>query len=158
MSKKIMLKSSDGEYFEVEEAVARQSQTLANLIEDDCTDGEIPLTNVTSEILAMVVKYCKKHVVVDGGDDSSSSSTSEEDLKKWDADFMQMDKSTMFDLILAANYLNVASLLDLACQTVADMITACNDAAEIRAKFSIVNDFTPEEEAEIAKENQWAFQ
>ncbi|XP_056864380.1 uncharacterized protein LOC130511419 [Raphanus sativus] len=43
-------------------------------------------------------------------------------------------------------------------RAVADMITACNDAAEIRAKFSIVNDFTPEEEAEIAKENQWAFQ
>ncbi|KAJ0254846.1 SKP1 component [Hirschfeldia incana] len=158
MSKKITLKSSDGESFEVEEAVARQSQTLANLIEDNCTDGEIPITNVTSNILAKVVEYCKKHVVVDGGDDSSSSSTSEEDLKKWDADFMQVDQSTMFDLILAANYLNVASLLDLACQTVADMITACKGAEEIRAKFGIENDFTPEEEAEIAKATQWAFQ
>ncbi|KAG2325473.1 hypothetical protein Bca4012_039999 [Brassica carinata] len=153
MSKKIMLKSSDGESFELEEAVARQSQTLANLIEDNCTDGGIPIPNVTSKILAMVVEYCKKHV---DGDDSSSST--EEDLKKWDADFMQMDQSTMFDLILAANYLNVASLLDLACQTVADMITACKDAAEIRAKFSIPNDFTPEEEAKIDEENQWAFQ
>ncbi|KAL0668482.1 hypothetical protein Bca4012_031186 [Brassica carinata] len=122
-----MLKSSDGESFEVEEEVARQSQTLANLIEDNCTDGEIPIANVTSKILGMVVEYCKKHVVVvDGGDDSSSSSTSEEDLKKWDADFMQIDQSTI--------------------------------AAEIRAKFGIENDFTPEEEAEIVKENQWAFE
>ncbi|KAL0772382.1 hypothetical protein Bca101_037533 [Brassica carinata] len=145
MSKKIMLKSSDGESFEVEEEVARQSQTLANLIEDNCTDGEIPIANVTSKILGMVVEYCKKHVVVvDGGDDSSSSSTSEEDLKKWDADFMQIDQSTI--------------LLDLACQTVADMIAVCKSAAEIRAKFGIENDFTPEEEAEIVKENQWAFE
>ncbi|KAF8085826.1 hypothetical protein N665_0645s0005 [Sinapis alba] len=153
MSKKIVLKSSDGETFEVEEAVARQSQTLANLIEDNCSDGEIPISNVTSKILAMVLEYCNKHV-----SESESSSSSEEDLKKWDAEFMQMEQSTMFDIILAANYLNVASLLDLACQTVADMIAACKDGAEIRAKFGIPNDYTPEEEAEVLKENQWAFQ
>ena len=28
---------------------------------------------------------------------------------------------------------------------------------EIRQTFNIKNDFTPEEEAEIRKENQWAF-
>lgn len=40
----------------------------------------------------------------------------------WDAEFVKVDQSTLFDLILAANYLNIKSLLDLTCQTVAQMI------------------------------------
>ncbi|CAH2063457.1 unnamed protein product [Thlaspi arvense] len=152
-TKKIVLKCSDGETFEVDEAVALQSQTIAHLVEDDCADSGIPLANVTGKILAMVIEYCKKHVAVDGGE-----SLSEEDLKKWDAEFMQIDQSTIFELILASNYLNIKSLLDLTCQTIADMISACKNAEEIRQKFGIQNDFTPEEEEEVRKENQWAFE
>jgi len=52
--KKIILKSSDGETFEIEEAVAVQSQTIKHLIDDECVnDTEIPLTNVTGKILAL---------------------------------------------------------------------------------------------------------
>lgn len=40
----------------------------------------------------------------------------------WDAEFVKVDQSTLFDLILAANYLNIKGLLDLTCQTVAQMI------------------------------------
>ena len=45
----------------------------------------------------------------------------------------------LFDVILAANYLDIKSLLELSC-----------------AKVGIVNDFTPEEEAQIREENRWA--
>ena len=40
----------------------------------------------------------------------------------WDSEFVKVDQSTLFDLILAANYLNIKGLLDLTCQTVAQMI------------------------------------
>ncbi|KAJ0232508.1 SKP1 component [Hirschfeldia incana] len=153
-SKKIVLKSSDGHIFEVEEAVALQSQTIANMIEDDCVENGIPISNINGEILAKVIAYCKKHVVLPDGDTSSSS---KEDLKDWDAEFMNTDQSTLFDLILAANFLNVKDLLDLGCQTVADMITG-KTPEEIRTVFNIENDFTPAEVEEIRKENQWAFE
>ncbi|KAK3136225.1 hypothetical protein QOZ80_5BG0429970 [Eleusine coracana subsp. coracana] len=58
----IMLKSSDGEEFEIEEAVAMESQTTKHMIEDDCTDNGIPLPNVTATILSKVIEYCKKQV------------------------------------------------------------------------------------------------
>jgi hypothetical protein len=48
----------------------------------------------------------------------------------------------------AANYLNIKSLLDLTCKTVADMIKG-KTPEEIRAHFNIQNDFTPEEEEEV---------
>ena len=57
----------------------------------------------------------------------------------------------------AANYLNVKGLLDLTCQTMADMIKG-ETPEQIRAIFNIVNDFTPEEEEEVRRENAWAFE
>ncbi|XP_022145436.1 SKP1-like protein 1A [Momordica charantia] len=152
-SKKIILKSSDGEPFEVDEAVALESQTIRHMIEDDCADNGIPLPNVSSKILAKVIEYCRKHV------DASNSEprASEEDLKAWDRDFVNVDQATLFDLILAANYLNIKNLLDLTCQTVADMIKG-KTPEEIRKTFNIKNDFTPEEEEEVRRENQWAFE
>ena len=61
------------------------------------------------------------------------------------------------ELFQAANYLNIKSLLDLTCQTVADMIKG-KTPEEIRKTFNIKNDFTPEEEEEVRRENQWAFE
>lgn len=94
--KKITLKSSDGEAFEVEEAVALESQTIKHMIEDDCADNGIPLPNVTSKILAKVIEYCKKHVE----STSSDERPSDEDLKAWDIEFVRVDQATLFDLIL----------------------------------------------------------
>ncbi|KAI8536962.1 hypothetical protein RHMOL_Rhmol10G0297700 [Rhododendron molle] len=152
-SKKITLKSSDGEAFEVEEVVALESQTIKHMIEDDCADSVIPLPNVTSKILAKVIEYCKKHVETPKTEDRSA----EDELKTWDAEFVKVEQPVLFDLILAANYLNIKSLLDLTCQTVADMIKG-KTPEEIRKTFNIKNDFTPEEEEEVRRENQWAFE
>lgn len=97
-TRKIVLKSSDGEAFEVDEAVALESQTIKHMIEDDCADNGIPLPNVTSKILSKVVEYCKKHVESPKADDR----TADEELKNWDADFVKVDQATLFDLILVS--------------------------------------------------------
>ncbi|KAG6776607.1 hypothetical protein D5086_011647 [Populus alba] len=174
--RKFVLKSSDGESFEVDEAVAVESQTIKHMIEDDCADNGIPLPNVTSKVLAKVIEYCKKHVESPKSDDRPSCAA--DDLKAWDTEFVKVDQATLFDLILAlmkstgynvnqeavfigdveaANYLNIKNLLDLTCQRVADMIKG-KTPEEIRKTFNIKNDFTPEEEEEVRRENQWAFE
>ncbi|RZB70275.1 SKP1-like protein 1A isoform A [Glycine soja] len=104
-TKKITLKSSDGETFEVEEAVAVavESQTIKLMIEDNCADSGIPLPNVTSKILAKVIDYCKKHVEANCADEKPS----EDELKAWDADFVKVDQATLFDLILGLGFLRL---------------------------------------------------
>ncbi|XP_042425706.1 SKP1-like protein 1 [Zingiber officinale] len=159
--KVVTLRSSDGELFVVDEVVAMKSQTIKNLIEDDCADSAIPLPNVTSDILLQVIEYCEKHVDDDATTASNSSDDdsrlAEEELKSWDAEFVKVDQATLFDLILAANYLNIKGLLDLTCQTVVDMIKG-KTPEEIRKTFNIKDDFTPEEEEEVRRENPWAFE
>ncbi|CAJ2655386.1 unnamed protein product [Trifolium pratense] len=152
--KKIILKSSDGETFEVEQAIAMQSQTIKHMIDDNCADETgIPIPNVTGKIMAKVIEYCKKHVEAA----SSEEKPSEDDLTTFDKEFVKVDQPTLFDLILAANYLDIKGLLDLTCQTVADMIKG-KTPEEIRKTFNIKNDFSPEEEAEVRRQNDWAFE
>ncbi|GLJ36411.1 hypothetical protein SUGI_0731010 [Cryptomeria japonica] len=144
--------------FEIDEAVAFESETIKNTIEDTGKEKAVLLPNVNSKILAKVIEYCNYHV------EATKSAISEEDVKKWDKEFVKVDQATLFDLILvyAGNdellriFLNVKKLLDLTCQTVADMIEG-KSPKEIRKTFKIKNDFTPEEEAEVRRENQWAF-
>ena len=66
----------------------------------------------------------------------------------------QIDQQTLFDLILAANYLDIKGLLDVTCKTVANMIKG-KTPEEIRKTFNIKNDFTPSEEEQVRKENEW---
>merc|ERR1740124_103759 len=88
---------------------------------------------VDSKILIKVIEYCKYH------HKAECESLPEDEKTVWDKDFVKVDDETLFNLILAANYLDIKPLLDLTCKTVAD---------EIKGK-------TPEEEEEVKRENAW---
>ncbi|XP_059065164.1 SKP1-like protein 1A isoform X2 [Cryptomeria japonica] len=139
----LVLVSSDDEMFEVDEAVAFESETIKNMIEDTGVESVVPLPNVNSKMDAAKTS-------------EETTAISELDVKTWDKEFVKVDQATLFDIIQAANYLNIENLLDLTCQTVADMIKG-KTPEEIRMIFNIKNDYTPEEEEEVRRENQWAF-
>ncbi|MEW5304029.1 MAG: hypothetical protein WDW38_003175 [Sanguina aurantia] len=153
---KVKLCSSDTQLFEVDEDVAFESQTIKSIVEDAGVDDAIPLPNVSGKILAKVIEYSKYHVEARSTADSAKPAKTEDEVKVWDTEFVRVDQATLFDLILAANYLNIKGLLDLTCSTVAQMIKG-KTPEEIRKTFNIKNDFTPEEEDEVRRENQWAF-
>jgi len=75
-------------------------------------------------------------------------------VQEWYSNFVSVEREVLFELILAANYLDVKPLLDLTCAKVASLIKG-KTPEEIRNTFNIVNDFTPEEEAQIKEENKW---
>lgn len=157
-SNKIVLTSSDDVSFEIDEAVARQFKIIAHMIEDDCAGKAIPLNNVTAEILTLVIEYANKHAEEAGGEvDEEEDEEAKKELNSWDDGFMKkLDLETIFKIILAANYLNFEGLLGFASQTVADYIKD-KSPEEVREIFNIENDFTPEEEEAIRKENAWTF-
>lgn len=82
----------------------------------------------------MVVEYTQYHVKANTAKDGKP--LSEEEVKTWDSNFVNVEQMTLFELILAANYLNIKSLLDLTCMTVAEMIKG-KTPEEIRTTFNI---------------------
>lgn len=163
----ITLTSSDGVQFDVRKAVAKESQIIRDMIQDDCIITNIPIANVNRKILSLVLEYCQMHVDQAEMEPNASepqttagegSSSNKKDLKDWDKEFINVDLDTLiYDLILAANYLNISELLKLTTQAVADIIKG-KTVEEIRVTFNIKNDFTPEEEEAIRKEHPWAFE
>jgi len=120
------------------------------IISLDCgTEDEIPLTNVSSKCLSKLIEYCKHHLKDEPEEIPKplKSSNLAEMVSEFDAKFIDIDDlESIFDIIMAANYLNIKSLLDLSCAKIATLIRG-KTPEEIRKTFNIVNDFTPEEEA-----------
>uniref|UniRef100_A0A1I8ARP0 Skp1-related protein n=1 Tax=Steinernema glaseri TaxID=37863 RepID=A0A1I8ARP0_9BILA len=158
----IQVQSSDNESFTVDRDVIRLSVTINTMLQDLGMDDEgesmteaIPLQNVNASILRKVITWCQHHKddpPVSEEADSKEKRT--DDIPSWDVEFLKVDQGTLFELILAANYLDIRGLLDVTCKTVANMIKG-KTPEEIRKTFNIKNDFTPEEEEQIRKENAW---
>ncbi|KAI5096406.1 S-phase kinase-associated protein 1 [Silurus meridionalis] len=156
----IKLQSSDGEMFEVDVEIAKQSVTIKTMLEDLGMDDEgdddpVPLPNVNAAILKKVIQWCTHHKDdPPPPEDDENKEKRTDDIPVWDQEFLKVDQGTLFELILAANYLDIKGLLDVTCKTVANMIKG-KTPEEIRKTFNIKNDFTEEEEAQVRKENQW---
>ncbi|XP_049347778.1 SKP1-like protein 1B [Solanum verrucosum] len=145
----ITLKTSDGEEFKFDETIAVMSEIIKNIVQDqDCASNVIPLSNVDGKIMTKVIEYWKKH---------SEKGVSENQLKNFDKNFLKVHSSVLIDVLLAAKNLDDKELRDVMSQEVADKITG-KTPKEIREEFDIVNDYTPEEEGEVRRENAWAFE
>ncbi|VDK55208.1 unnamed protein product [Cylicostephanus goldi] len=153
------LVTNDGETFDVPLDVIRLSTTINTMLQDLGLDSEssdpIPICNVSGPIMKKVLTWCTFHKDDPPcTDDSDNREKRTDDIPSWDVEFLKVDQGTLFELILAANYLDIKGLLDVTCKTVANMIKG-KTPEEIRRTFNIKNDFTPEEEEQIRKENAW---
>ncbi|OQS02818.1 S-phase kinase-associated protein 1A [Thraustotheca clavata] len=152
----IRLLSAEGDAFEVPYEVATMSQLVKEQIEDDCEEGqEIPLPNVKSTVLMKVVDFIKYHHANPMKEIPKPIKTTFEDVvEKWDLEFIDVPYEMIFELILAANYLDIKSLLELSCARISGVIFG-KTPDQIRETFNIEQPFTPEEEKFIRDENKW---
>ena len=158
MSEKVKLVSQDGETIEVEKAIISLSGLIKSMLEDSGADEDIPLPNVKSAILKKIIEYCahsKDSPQNEIEKPLKSASIQDVVTDKWYATFIEVDQEVLFELILAANYLDIKPLLELGCASVAAMMKG-KTPEQIRTLFHIENDFTPEEENQIMAENKWA--
>ena len=146
----VKLQSSDNEVFEVDVEVAKQSEVIRQMVEDcdydDFDDEPIPLLNVNAAILRKVIEWATHHKDdPPPKEDEENREKRTDDIEPFDRGFLKVDQGTLFELILAANYLDMKLLLDVLCKTVANMIKG-KTPEEIRKTFNIKHDFKPEEE------------
>ena len=155
--------SLEGDSFELPSKTAKFSELIKTMLDDeqepDAGDApqEIPLPNVKAAVLAKVVAFLTHHSTVEPMSEIEKplkSSNMSEVVQAFYSSFVSVEQELLFELILAANYMDIKPLLDLTCATVASMIKG-KTPEEIRKTFNIVNDFTPEEEAQVREENKW---
>jgi S-phase kinase-associated protein 1 len=153
----LTLHAQDGSAFTVKRKVALGSELIKTMTENDKDETSIPLPNVKGNILEKVIAYLEHHVHNPAKEIERPlrSANMREVVEQWDADFVEVEQDVLFELILAANYMDIKPLLDLTCAKVASMLKG-KTPEEIRKKFNIQNDFTPEEEEAVRAENKWA--
>ena len=98
-------------------------------------------------ILEKVIEFCRhiKDNVAPEIEKPLRSTDMATVVDAWYANYINLDQEMLFELIMASNYLEIKPLVELSCAKVASMIKN-KSIKEIRQFFSIVNDFTPEEE------------
>lgn len=79
------------------------------------SDQAIPLPNVSANVLKKVLEWCDHHrkdpePLAEDQDDTRRKTT---EISDWDAKFIQVDQEMLFEIILAANYLDIKPLLSV---------------------------------------------
>lgn len=124
----LKLVSSDNKKFDIEKKSAFISKLVKTSVENDATATEVPIPSAKSEILELVVSYMQHHGGVEPPIiEKPLRSKVMKDVcnDKWDADFIDSigdQRQQLYDVILAANYMDIKSLLHLGCAKVASLI------------------------------------
>ncbi|KAI2512779.1 Skp1 family [Fragilaria crotonensis] len=154
----VNLVSKEGDSFTVPVEVAKMSELVKSMIDEESDEdvSEIPLPNVKATVLQKVIEFCKHHKdePMTEIEKPLKSQNMADVVQKWYADYVDVEQVVLFELILAANYMDIKPLLDLTCATVASMIKG-KTPEDIRTTFNITNDFSPEEESQVREENKW---
>lgn len=143
--------SKDGVPFECLLEVAKMSQLVCETMdeenngEDEIT--EIPIPNVSSDILKKIIDYCQHYKQVEPMTPIQTPLRSprlEELVQEWYATFVQVPRESLFDMVAAANFMDIKPLLDLTCLAVSILIKG-KSAAELREMFNLNAEFSEEE-------------
>ena len=124
----LKLVSKDKKEYDVDRKNALISNLIKMSLETDKSAIEIPIPGVVSSILAEVVAYMKHHKGTEPPIvEKPLRSKVMKDVCKdpFDAEFIDRigeNRQALYDLILAANYMDIKSLLHLGCAKVASLI------------------------------------
>ena len=150
-SRGVRVSCLDGAEAIVDARYVDELSVLKNVIEDvgdvEASDAAVPLA-VESGVMAKALEFLGVFRGEHADDTARRAAVK--------AFFDAAGSPVVIALIAAANYLGCEALLDRGCQHVADDIRGLS-IEQMREKYHIVNDMTPEEEKAIVDENQWAF-
>lgn len=139
----IKLQSNDGVVIETDINTAKCMGTIRTMMEYcDITECNVPLPNVNSTILRKVIEWSMVHYEDDTPnlakktDDDVNEEKHTNKLSSWDVNFLRVDQNTLFELIRAANYLDVKGLIDVTARKIAQMMEG-KSPEELRRTFHI---------------------
>jgi len=154
-NEQISLISKEQKALKVSKKAAMMSQLVKTAMETDKDAKEVTLFHIETPIVQKVIEYMEYHLKIPPRkiEKPLKSNVVKDLVDDWDAKFVDVDQEIMFKLLLAANYMDVKSLLMLMCAKVASLMKG-KTPDQIRKTFNIRNDYSPEEEEEVRKEHK----
>lgn len=149
----VKLESSDGKRFLLTGPEASCSKTLRVFLENlpSSTPDVIALKSVDSVMLTRVVDWCRMHpatsVTAPAPPSATGNNQHPSKLNEWERQYFKSleNEEQFFRLMHVANYLELESLYEAACQIMASRWEA-KKVEEIRKQYRIHNDYSNEEE------------
>merc|ERR1712154_267985 len=138
----IKLISKEGNEHECPIEVAKMSGFIMDTFGDNLEDGEaveaMPLPKVSDNILAKIIEFGKHYQTEEmkAIDTPLKSSKIEDLVQEWYVEFVKVDQKTLFELVAAANYMNIKQLLDLTCLGVSILCQGKSED-ELRKMFNV---------------------
>ena len=166
MTYRITIQSCDGENFEVSLGVAKKSVLIATMLgtlgveqdTDEIINEILPLPTIHAKVLRKVVNWCQ-HQHEQESKSANKFKTQEKTHPKitkltgWERKFINsinsinsLGQSIMFDIIIAANYLDIQGLIALLTMEIARMMNG-KTPKKIRDVFKIENDLMTKDNA-----------
>ena len=124
-----------------------RSNLLKDLIQDYTADTDVPMPDIKGDILKKVVEYLVHYQETEPKEIPKPlpSANLLDVTDEWDVAYINsVDLDSNFDIINAANYMDIKPLLDLSCAKIASLMKG-KTAEEIRTMFNIECDLTEEE-------------
>ncbi len=153
---KIVLLSSDNTKREISRKYVPLSKFISTVLEADKDESvvKIPLNDYFLEKIIQFLKYHPGTPMP-----VLNRPVAEIEFPPWYAAFMNDivsdNVSNIFDIVKAADFLNIQPLFELSCAKLALMIRNLS-GEEIGALFNIDTSYTEEEKKEITRDTKWA--
>lgn len=157
--KKLVLKTKDGRIYEVMDDFRRLSGLVNNFLEDNENAPYVPIVedSCTNEVMSDILRYYEHYrgeINILSDLDSDKKKLKVDKLSEWDAQLLDRPYEQIYPLLVVANYFDMTHFIDILCQKIADGFKGLTHI-EMREKFNIKNDFTPDEERQVMIENGW---
>ena len=154
----IVIKTSDGESFQLPRKIGFMSEFIKTIFQGDKTAESVVLENkdLNKQCFAKVLEYLAYHFDNPPKeiDEPLKTYKLEEHVSEFDAKFIDMKRDDLFAVTNAAHYLQIDSLVKLGCAKIACMLGG-QKVEVMRDILGLENDFTEEEMAEMIKRDAW---
>ena len=128
---------------------------------DPDDEQQIALPNIKPDTIPHVIQWLTHHkedTPNPAAEETHLATPKDSTLEEWDLEFFQSrELETVFEIMLIAYYVDIKALINVSCKFIGSLIRG-KTPEEIRNTFNIKNDFTPEEEEAVRRENEWSDQ
>ena len=139
-NEEIILISSESNPVEIKAKAAKRSNLIKEFIKD-FPENNIPLNSINYKTLLKIKEYLEHY-------ENSEPKEIRQPLPKkdfknivdsWDYNFIDLQNETIFEIMLAANFMDIRPLLNLTCAKIASEITGKNEL-QIKDLFKMGKD------------------